>query len=170
MGRPRGLFPLRNIVVPVRDLLRAVRLGRSRSHRGHDSRTLADGGHGNWIPRPVPALPFSLGCLVAIPLSLIAILSGSVYAKNLLLAMDKLGAASLKFSGVNTVSAECGRLLHQMKDGLTASCILCKLLCRFIHEMDAGHCDRNARDDGLITYLQTSSTLGVTAGERAPTV
>lgn len=110
-------------------------------------------------------LPFSLGCLVAIPLSLIAILGGSVYAKNLLLAMDKLGAASMKFSGLNTVSAECGRLLHEMKDGLTASCIFCKLLCRFIHEMDAGHCDRNARDHGLITDLQTSSTLGVTAGD-----
>jgi hypothetical protein len=128
-------------------------------------------------------LPFSLGCLVAIPLSLIAILGGSVYAKNMLLAMDKLGAASMKFSGLNTVSAECGRLLHEMKDGLTARCILCKLLCRFVHEMDAGHCDRNARgdglitdletssrDDGLITDLETSSTLGVTAGERAPTI
>jgi hypothetical protein len=32
--------------------------------------------------------------------------------------------------------------------------------------MDAGHCDRNARGDGLITDLETSSTLGVTAGER----
>lgn len=111
-------------------------------------------------------LPFSLGCLVAIPLSLIAILGGSVYAKNMLLAMDKLAAASMKFSGLNTVSAECGRLLHEMKDGLTARCIFCKLLCRFVHEMDAGHCDRNARDDGLITDLETSSTLGVTAGER----
>jgi hypothetical protein len=115
-------------------------------------------------------LPFSLGCLVAIPLSLIAILGGSVYAKNMLLAMDKLGAASMKFSGLNTVSAECGRLLHEMKDSLTARCIFCKLLCRFVHEMDAGHCDRNARDDGLVTDLETSSTPGVTAGERAPTV
>jgi len=115
-------------------------------------------------------LPFSLGCLVAIPLSLIAILGGSIYAKNMLLAMDKLGAASMKFSGLNTVSAECGRLLHEMKDGLTARCIFCKLLCRFVHEMDAGHCDRNARDDRLITDLETSSTLGETAGERAPTV
>ena len=95
-------------------------------------------------------LPFSLGCLLAIPLSLIAILGGSVYAKNLLLAMDRLGAASLKFSGLNTVSAECGKVLHEMKDSVTARCIFCKLLCRFIHGMDAGHCDRNARDDGLI--------------------
>jgi len=107
-------------------------------------------------------LPFSLGCLLAIPLSLIAILGGSAYAKNLLLAMDKLGAASLKFSGLNTVSAECGKLLHEMKDGLTARCIFCKLLCRFIHGMDAGHCYRNARDDGLITDPEASSTLGAT--------
>jgi hypothetical protein len=114
-------------------------------------------------------LPFSLGCLLAIPLSLIAILGGSVYAKNLLLAMDKLAAASIQFSGLNTVSAECGRLLHEMKDGLTARCIFCKLLCRFIHEMDAGHCDRNARDDGLITDREASSTR-VTAGERVPSV
>ena len=110
-------------------------------------------------------LPFSLGCLVAIPLSLIAILGGSAYAKNLLLAMDKLGAASMKFSGLNTVSAECGRLLHEMRDGLTARCIFCKLLCRFIHEMDAGHCDRNARDDGLITDFETSATLDAISGE-----
>jgi hypothetical protein len=97
-------------------------------------------------------LPFSLGCLIAIPLSLKAILhlDGNAYAKNLLLAMDKLAAASLQFSGLHTVSAECGKLLHTVKDALTPQCIFCRLLCRFIHRMDAGHCERNARDDGLI--------------------
>ena len=96
-------------------------------------------------------LPFSLGCLAAIPLSLVAILGGSAYAKNMLLAMDKLAAASLKFSGLSTVSAECGKLLHEMKEGMTARCIFCKLLCQIIHGMDAGHCLRNAKEDGLIT-------------------
>lgn len=94
-------------------------------------------------------LPFSIGCLVAIPVSLIAILSGSSYAKNMLLAMDKLAASVIFFDGLNTVSAECGRILHEFK-GITGHCVFCTLLCRFIHLLDGGHCNKNAKEDGLI--------------------
>lgn len=95
-------------------------------------------------------LPFSLGCILLIPLSLIAVLSGSVYAKNMLLAMDKLAASGMTWAGHNTVSAECGRLLHEAKEWLDARCIFCRLLCWAINFFDAGHCRQNAVDERLL--------------------
>jgi len=54
-------------------------------------------------------LPFSIGAIAAIIVSLIAILLNEVrYGKDVLRAMDKLLAAVLGFSGFYTLSAECG--------------------------------------------------------------
>lgn len=98
-------------------------------------------------------LPFSVGCLIAIPVSLIAVVSGSGYAKNMLIAMDRLAAAVMCWDGKNTVSAECGLVLHTAKsvaEWMTVHCVFCWLLCNFIHRMDGGHCNRNAIEDGLV--------------------
>lgn len=54
-------------------------------------------------------LPFSLGCVAAILVSLAAILlEENVYGKDVLRAMDKVLAAVCGFSGYFTLSAECG--------------------------------------------------------------
>lgn len=54
-------------------------------------------------------LPFAIGCLMAIFVSLAAILlEENTYGKNVLRAMDKLLAAVMGRSGLYTLSAECG--------------------------------------------------------------
>lgn len=54
-------------------------------------------------------LPFSIGCLAAIFVSLWAIVFDKVeYGKNVLRAMDKVLASVCGFSGYYTLSAECG--------------------------------------------------------------
>jgi len=97
-------------------------------------------------------LPFSLGCLVAIPVSLVAVLSNSTYAKNMLLGMDRLAASVLHWTGKNTISAECGAVLQPPLTfaELSMRCIFCMLLCRMIELFDAGHCKNNAIDEKLI--------------------
>lgn len=83
-------------------------------------------------------LPFSLGGLVAIGASLIAILCDwYTYGKNLLRAMDKVLAALFGFSGYFTLSAECGVSTHP----------LAKLLSRTLDLIDPGHCVGAAKNE-----------------------
>lgn len=87
-------------------------------------------------------LPFSLSCLLAIPLALWAVLTEeSAYAKDLLRAMDKVMAALLGWGGRYTVSAECG--------SRRAGCRFCKLACWLLNKIDPGHCEGAARREGL---------------------
>lgn len=86
-------------------------------------------------------LPFSLGCLAAIVVSLFAILmEENAYGKDVLRAMDKLLAAVLGFSGFFTLSAECGVTEKQ-------PWILLKTILNLIQ---AGHCEGAAKNEGLI--------------------
>ncbi len=84
-------------------------------------------------------LPFSLMALVAIPVSLIAIwFEDWPYAKDILRAMDKLGAAVMGWSGRYSVSAECGR----------SECRLCRVLCWLLDLVQPGHCKGAAEREG----------------------
>lgn len=86
-------------------------------------------------------LPFAVLALVAIPISLVAIVFNEMpYGKDVLRAMDKLGAAVLGWSGRNTISAECG----------AANCRFCKLICRMLDAIQRGHCEGAARREGLL--------------------
>lgn len=86
-------------------------------------------------------LPFSLGCIAAIIVSLAAILlEENVYGKDVLRAMDKLLAAVLGFSGYYTLSAECGVTEKQ-------PWVLLKNLLNLIQP---GHCEGAAKHEGLI--------------------
>lgn len=86
-------------------------------------------------------LPFTLGCLVAGVVSLLAILfDWTTYGKNVLRAMDKVLAAVLGFSGYFTLSAECG--IATIQPWTTLRWLLNKI--------QAGHCEGAARNEGLI--------------------
>lgn len=87
-------------------------------------------------------LPFSIGCLVAILVSLAAILlEENDYGKDVLRAMDKLLAAVLGFSGFFTLSAECGI-------AATAPWVQLRWV---LDKIQAGHCAGAARNEGLST-------------------
>lgn len=89
-------------------------------------------------------IPFSIGCLVAILVSLAAILlEENEYGKDVLRAMDKLLAAVLGFSGYFTLSAECGVTEKQ-------PWLLLKTLLNLIQP---GHCEGAAKNEGLSTHL-----------------
>lgn len=94
-------------------------------------------------------LPFSLGCLVAIPTALFAIVWAifhpSSHARNILLAMDKLAASVMGWTGRNTVSAECG-----VEEKEKRSCFFCKILCRYLNVFDPNHCRDSAIGERLI--------------------
>lgn len=86
-------------------------------------------------------LPFTLGCLAAGGLSLLAVIFGwQNYGKNLLRAMDKTLAAVFSFSGYHTLSAECGVSKHP----------LAVLLRRALDLIQPGHCIGAALNEGLI--------------------
>lgn len=86
-------------------------------------------------------LPFSLGCLAAILVSLFAIIfEHNTYGKNVLRAMDKVLAAVLGFSGYFTLSAECG--IATIQPWTTLRWLLDKI--------QAGHCEGAARNEGLL--------------------
>jgi hypothetical protein len=86
-------------------------------------------------------IPFNLGCIAAIIVSLLAILmEENGYGKDVLRAMDKLLAAVLGFSGFYTLSAECGVTEKQ-------PWVLLKTLLNMIQ---SGHCEGAARNEGLI--------------------
>lgn len=85
-------------------------------------------------------LPFSIGCLSAILVSLAAILlEENVYGKDVLRAMDKLLAAVMGFSGFFTLSAECG----------VATDVPWIQLRWLLDKIQVGHCEGAAKNEGL---------------------
>ncbi len=87
-------------------------------------------------------LPFSITAIAAIPVSLIAILQFNyVYAKDVLRAMDKLGAAVFGWGGDHTVSAECG--------STHSGCVFCRVVCALLNLVQPGHCAGAAKNEGL---------------------
>lgn len=83
-------------------------------------------------------LPLSLLTLLAIPISLVAIVFDKMpYGKNVLRTMDKLGASVLAYTGDRTISAECG----------ASDCAACKWLCKLLDRVDPGHCDNANRKE-----------------------
>lgn len=86
-------------------------------------------------------LPFSLGCLAAILVSLFAIVfEHNRYGKDVLRAMDKVLAAVLGFSGYFTLSAECGV-------ATTAPWVQLRWL---LDKIQADHCYGAAKNEGLL--------------------
>lgn len=86
-------------------------------------------------------MPFSLGCVAAILVSLAAIvLEENEYAKDVLRAMDKTLAAVLGFSGFYTLSAECGATNEKPW----------ALLRAVLDAIQPGHCTGAAINEGLI--------------------
>lgn len=86
-------------------------------------------------------LPFSMTSVLAVPIALFAIaVEENVYAKDVLRAMDKLGAALLGWSGRYTVSAECG----------AHPCRFCTLVCWLLDRFQPGHCKGAAAREGSI--------------------
>ena len=86
-------------------------------------------------------LPFSLGALGAIVVSLAAILlEENAYGKDVLRAMDKLLAAVCGFSGSYTLSAECG--VTEKQPWI--------LLRRLLNRIQEGHCAGAAHNEGLV--------------------
>ena len=85
-------------------------------------------------------LPFSIGAVSAIIVSLAAILmEENAYAKDVLRAMDKLLASVCGFSGSYTLSAECGVTERQPWI----------LLRRLLNGIQPGHCEGAAKNEGL---------------------
>lgn len=85
-------------------------------------------------------LPFTLGCLAAGVVSLLAILfDWNEYGKNVLRAMDKTLAAVLGFSGFFTLSAECG--VSNEKPWVWLRWLLDRI--------QPGHCEGAAKNEGL---------------------
>jgi hypothetical protein len=86
-------------------------------------------------------LPCALAALVAIPVSLVAIVLDEMpYGKHVLRAMDRLAAAVLMFDGERTVSAECGR----------SECRACKWLCAVLNLVEkegVDHCRKAAQKE-----------------------
>lgn len=86
-------------------------------------------------------LPFSVTSALAVPIALFAIaVEENVYAKDVLRAMDRLGAALLGWSGRYTVSAECG----------ASKCAFCALICKVLDMVQKGHCQGAAAREGNI--------------------
>lgn len=86
-------------------------------------------------------LPFTLGCLAAGVVSLLAVIFGwERYGKDVLRAMDKTLAAVLGFSGFFTLSAECGVATGAPWTWLRAALDL----------IQPGHCVGAARNEGLL--------------------
>ena len=87
-------------------------------------------------------LPFSVGCVAAIVVSLAAILlDENTYGKDVLRAMDKTLAAVCGFSGFFTLSAECG----------VSTAAPWAQLRRILNRIQPGHCEGAAKNEGLTT-------------------
>lgn len=87
-------------------------------------------------------LPFSATAILAVVMAPLALLVDEwAYGKDLLRAMDKLGAALLGWGGRYTVSAECG--------SRKAECSLCKFVCKLLDLLDPGHCKGAAVREGV---------------------
>lgn len=86
-------------------------------------------------------LPFSIGAIASVLVSLAAILmEENEYGKDVLRAMDKTLAAVLGFSGFYTLSAECG--VAAIRPWTSLRWLLDKI--------QAGHCEGAAKNEGLI--------------------
>ena len=87
------------------------------------------------------AIPFGLTAIIAAGIAPVAawFYGVSEYAKNLLRAMDRLGAAVFGFSGRYTISAECGR----------SKCKACRYVCAFLDLIQPGHCAGAAKREGV---------------------
>lgn len=85
-------------------------------------------------------IPFTIGCIAAGVVSLLAILfDWTDYGKNVLRAMDKTLAAVLGFSGFFTLSAECG--VSNEKPWVWLRWLLDRI--------QPGHCEGAAIKEGL---------------------
>lgn len=85
-------------------------------------------------------LPFSIGALASVIVSLVAILfDRNAYGKDVLRAMDKTLSAVLGFSGYYTLSAECGVATQAPWTWLRAALDL----------IQPGHCVGAAEKEGL---------------------
>lgn len=85
-------------------------------------------------------LPFSLTALLAIVGLPFILLLNREWGKDILRAMDKLGASVLGYSGVYTLSAECGK----------SECKPCKFMCAFLDLIDYNHCAKAAKKEGVV--------------------
>jgi hypothetical protein len=83
-------------------------------------------------------LSFVVAALLAIPLSLLY-LTERQYGRNVLLSMDRVMAAVLGWSGLYTVSAQCGK----------SDCLLCKVVCWLLNRIDKNHCADASLDEGV---------------------
>jgi hypothetical protein len=83
-------------------------------------------------------LSFVLAALAAIPLSLLY-LTERPYGRNVLLSMDRVMAAVLGWSGMYTVSAQCGK----------SACLLCRVVCWLLNRIDPNHCQDAASGEGV---------------------
>lgn len=82
--------------------------------------------------------PFSLACLIAVPISFIGILVWSQgYAKNLLGGMDRVLSGLFGFNSKYTLSAHCG----------TGKLPLLKVILDTIQK---DHCEGAAKNEGLL--------------------
>jgi hypothetical protein len=66
--------------------------------------------------------------------------------QNIVRAMDRLNAALLGWSGLNTISGECGR----------DNCRFCAALCRILNAAEPDHCRKTAINEGLIKEGNTN--------------
>lgn len=83
-------------------------------------------------------LPFSVACLLAVPVSFVAVMMWSQgYGKNLLGGMDRCAASLLGLDGKYTISAHCGvgRL---------------PWLRPLLELIQPGHCEGAAKNEGLL--------------------
>lgn len=86
-------------------------------------------------------LPFSIMCLMAIPVSFLAVLAWSQgYGKNLLGGMDRTGSGLLGLNAKYTISAHCGAM---SKPYLLP-------LRMLLEKIQPGHCLGAAKNEGLL--------------------
>lgn len=88
-------------------------------------------------------LPFSIAALLAIPVALVAIFQEDEerYAKDVLGAMDRVGAALVGWGYKYTISARCG--------ATHSGCAFCRGVCWLLDLIDPGHCKGAAKHEGL---------------------
>jgi hypothetical protein len=89
---------------------------------------------------------FILGAFVALVTPLIGIVLILVHpthklerVRNIILSVDRLNAAILGFSGLRTISGECG--LSQVSN---TPCAFCANLCKILSIADPNHCTNAA--------------------------
>lgn len=80
----------------------------------------------------------TLFIIASVPAALVALISNNwMYATRILLAQDKLVAAVWGWSGLRTISAECGK----------SECRFCKWVCRMLERAERNHCTDAMKDE-----------------------